>query len=91
MFGVVLVLEIEAPVVALVPFAVLMMVREHLRRILLAQMSTGSLLQVDLPIAVLQLATAFGLSVSAEQNAAIMAVVGAGLALVAENFTTPAE
>ena len=42
-----------------------------------------------LVVALLQLATAFGLSTSAEQNAAIMAVVGAGLAMVAESFTTP--
>ncbi len=40
-------------------------------------------------VACLQLATAFGFDISAEQNAAIMAVVGAALALVTENFTTP--
>jgi len=40
-------------------------------------------------VACVQLATAFGLNISAEQNAAIMAVVGGALAFVTENFTTP--
>jgi len=44
-----------------------------------------------LVVAAIQLATAYGLDVSAEQNAAIMAVVAAVLSLVAENFTKPAD
>jgi hypothetical protein len=44
-----------------------------------------------LVVANIQLATAYGLDVSAEQNAAIMAVVAAVLSLVAENFTKPAD
>ena len=44
-----------------------------------------------LVVAVIQLATAYGLNVSAEQNAAIMAIVAAALSLVTENFTTPYE
>jgi len=44
-----------------------------------------------LVVAAIQLGTAYGLNVSAEQNAAIMAVVAAVLSLVAENFTKPAD
>ncbi len=40
---------------ALVPFALLMMLKEHLRRVLLAGMETSSLLRVDVPIAASQL------------------------------------
>ena len=42
-----------------------------------------------LVLAVLQLATAYGLTITAEQQAATMAVVGAALALVTDKFTTP--
>jgi len=41
--------------VALVPFTVLMMVREHLRRYLLTHMDTRAALRLDLPIAVGQI------------------------------------
>lgn len=42
-----------------------------------------------LVLAALQLATAYGLTITAEQQAATMAVVGAALALVTDKFTTP--
>lgn len=42
--------------IALVPFTVLMMLREHLRRVLLAHMKTPGLLLIDVPIASMQLA-----------------------------------
>ena len=42
-----------------------------------------------LVVAALQLATAYGLTITAEQQAATMAVVGAALALVTDKFTTP--
>ncbi len=41
--------------VALAPFIVLMMLREHLRRMLFAHMKTPGLLLIDVPIATLQL------------------------------------
>ena len=46
---------LTAMCLALVPFSVLMMLKEHLRRILLAHMNTTSLLKVDVPIALGQL------------------------------------
>lgn len=40
---------------SLAPFTVLMMLREHLRRVLFAHMNTPGLLLIDLPIAVMQI------------------------------------
>jgi len=51
---------------ALAPFSLMMMLREHLRRILFAHMNTRGLLFLDLPIALMQLGVIL-LLVNAEQ------------------------
>ena len=65
--------------VALVPFSLLMMLREHLRRVLLAQMNTKALLQIDGPIAVCQLAILAALAWS-QHLTATSALMGMGVA-----------
>ena len=64
--------------VALVPFSILMLLREHLRRVLLAHLNTSGLLLVDVPIAVLQLSI-LGLLVWTDQLSAVTALVGMAL------------
>ncbi|MGI9429250.1 MAG: lipopolysaccharide biosynthesis protein [Bythopirellula sp.] len=64
---------------ALVPFSLLMMLREHLRRVLLADMNTKALLQVDVPIAICQLAILARLAWS-QRLTAISALVGMAIA-----------
>ena len=60
---------------ALVPFALLMILREHLRRVLIASMETMSLLSVDVPIAICQLVI-LAILASTQQLSATTALVG---------------
>lgn len=60
---------------ALIPFSLFMLLREHLRRVLIASMETISLLSVDVPIAVCQLAILAVLA-STQQLSATSALVG---------------
>ncbi|MCG8450764.1 MAG: lipopolysaccharide biosynthesis protein [Pirellulales bacterium] len=60
---------------ALAPFSVLMMLREHLRRILLAHMNTSGLLLVDIPIATCQLSV-LALLVWSQRLSAVTALLG---------------
>lgn len=64
---------------ALIPFSVLMMLKEHLRRVLLAGMETSSLLRVDVPIAICQLVVLAVLAWT-QQLSATTALVGMAFA-----------
>lgn len=55
--------------IALVPFSMLMMLKEHLRRMLLAHMQTSALLRVDVPIVVFQLLILGGLALTGQLSA----------------------
>ncbi len=63
---------------ALVPFSLLMMLKEHLRRVLLAGMETSSLLRVDVPIAASQLLI-LGLLAWTDQLSATTALLGVAI------------
>ncbi|MEM8944892.1 MAG: hypothetical protein AAGD11_06875 [Planctomycetota bacterium] len=60
---------------ALIPFSTLMLLREHLRRYLLAHMQTASLLKVDVPIAACQLLILAGLAWT-QKLSAVSALLG---------------
>ncbi len=61
--------------IALVPFSILMMLKEHLRRILLTHMNTSGLLLVDVPIALFQLSIV-GLLAWSGRLTAVTALMG---------------
>jgi O-antigen/teichoic acid export membrane protein len=64
---------------ALVPFTIMMIVREHARRISLAHLQTSDLLAIDVPIAVVQLALLLMLAYSGALSAvtALLAIAAA--------------
>lgn len=69
--------------VALVPFTIMMMLREHIRRINLAELASRELIAIDLPIAVLQLSLLLGLAKFGKLTAATALVAVAIASCVA--------